>query len=176
MVHEKWATSDTHFFHANILMFFDKDGKRIRPFNSLDDMHNTIVKNWNSVVGVNDYVYHLGDVTFQYHKAFTELMHSLNGRKRMLIGNHDKLNKQCFNRLLGCFEKVYFWKGFKEFGFTMTHIPQRLESLRDGNHNVHGHTHQNSLEDKHYHNVCLEVRNFTPVHFDTLIEEIKAYE
>lgn len=69
-IHDKWFISDTHFFHTNILKFTDKDKKRIRPFNSLDEMHEHMIKQWNYVVKDNDYVYHLGDVTFQYHKGF----------------------------------------------------------------------------------------------------------
>lgn len=171
MVHEKFAVSDTHFYHANILKFANKDGVRIRKeFNSLDEMHTAMIKNWNAVVGVNDYVYHLGDVTFQYHKGFNELMSQLNGKKRLIVGNHDKIWNP---NLMRWFEKAELWKGFKEHDFTMTHIPTRLEGLRDGHFNVHGHTHQNSLEDLHYINVSVEVRDYTPIHFDQIIKEIK---
>lgn len=171
MIHEKWFISDTHFLHANILKFFKDEahGQRLRDFNSLEDMHNTLIKNWNSVVGKNDYVYHLGDVTFQYNGLFNEIMSQLNGRKRLVHGNHDKIWNPA---LMRWFEKCELWRGFKEFNFTCTHIPARLDSLRDGAFNVHGHTHARCLDDPHYINVSVEVRNYTPVHLSTLIEEI----
>lgn len=172
MVHEKWFIADTHFFHANILKFTGSDGKRIRPFNSIPEMHEIIIENWNNVVKPNDYVYHLGDVTFQYHKPFNELMYRLNGDKRLIVGNHDKLKQE---GLLKHFVKVDLWKGFKEANFTASHIPLRLDALRDGAFNVHGHTHQNIMDDKHYINVCVETRNYTPVHLDTIISEINKY-
>ena len=172
MIHEKWFISDTHFFHANILKFVGNNGLRIRPFNSLDEMHETIVDNWNSVVKPYDYVYHLGDVTFQYHKPFQELMYRLNGDKRLIVGNHDKLKQE---GLMKHFAKVDLWKGFKEANFTASHMPLRLEGLRDGAFNVHGHTHQNNMADKHYINVSVEVRQYTPVHLDTIISEINQY-
>jgi calcineurin-like phosphoesterase family protein len=75
-------------------------------------------------------------------------------------------------KLFDYFEKVDLWKGFKEYDFTMSHIPLRLDSLRNGRFNVHGHTHQNSMPDSHYINVCVEVRNYTPVHLDTILAEI----
>lgn len=171
-MHEKWFIGDTHFFHANILKFTDKDGKRIRPFSSLDEMHEVIIQNWNSVVKPNDYVYHLGDVTFQYHKPFQELMYRLNGDKRLIVGNHDKLKQE---GLMKHFAKVDLWRGFKEANFTASHIPLRLEGLRDGAYNVHGHTHQNIMDDGHYINVCVETRNYTPVHLDTIISEINKH-
>lgn len=168
---EKWFISDTHFFHANILKFVGNNGNVIRPFMSLDDMHEYMVKKWNSVVGVNDKVYHLGDVTFKYDRPFNELMGSLRGQKRLILGNHDKIKG---TELLKWFEKVDLWKGFKEGNFTASHIPLRLDSLRDGSHNVHGHIHQNKMADSRYLNVSCEVRDYTPVHYDTLVAEIKA--
>lgn len=170
-MHEKWFISDTHFFHANILKFVDDKGNRIRAFKSLDDMHKTMVERWNAQVGKNDYVYHLGDVTFQYHRPFQELMYSLNGDKRLIVGNHDKLKQE---GLLKHFSKVELWKGFKEHDFTCTHIPGLLDKLRDGHFNVHGHIHQSHMEDLHYINVSVEVRDYYPVHLDTIIEEINS--
>lgn len=170
MVHEKWFISDTHFFHTNMLKFTKKDGHRVRPFNSIDEMHELIAKNWNSRVHPQDYIYHLGDVTFQYHRPFQELMWSLNGHKRLIVGNHDKLKQE---GLLKHFDKVELWRGFKEYDFTLTHIPMMLDRLRDGKFNVHGHTHETCLDNPHYINVCVEVRDYTPVHLDEILEEIK---
>lgn len=170
MVHEKWFISDTHFFHANILKFTGDDGKRIRPFDNLEEMHEYMVEKWNGVVKSNDYVYHLGDVTFQYHGEFNNLMHRLNGQKRLIVGNHDKI----WNPALQMnFQKVDLWKGFKEHNFTASHIPLRLDSLRDGAFNVHGHIHQNTSPTPKHINVSVEVRDYTPVHIDEIAEEIK---
>lgn len=170
MVHEKWFISDTHFFHANILKFTNSEGKRIRPFDSLEEMHEYMIEKWNSVVKDNDYVYHLGDVTFQYHGAFNNLMSRLKGDKRLIVGNHDKI----WNPALQMnFQKVDLWKGFKEHNFTASHIPLRLESLRDGAFNVHGHIHQNASPTPNHINVSVEVRDYTPVHIDEIGEEIK---
>lgn len=165
-----WFISDTHFFHDNILKFVDEKGHKIRPFKSIEEMHEVMVENWNSVVADGDYVYHLGDVTFKYNGAFNNLMHRLKGKKRLIVGNHDKIWNPC---LQSNFEKVELWKGFHENNFTASHMPLRLDGLRDGNFNVHGHVHKNSLADKHYLNVSVEVRDYTPVSLDTLTTEIK---
>lgn len=170
MIHEKWFTSDTHLFHANVLKFMHGDKRLRHEFNSLDEMHEAIVERWNKNIRPQDYVYHLGDVTFQYHAPFNELMSRLNGHKRLIIGNHDKLKQ---GGLLQWFDKVMLWHGFKEHNFTATHIPLRLDSIRDGAFNIHGHTHARCLDDPHYINVSVEVRDYTPVHIDTIVEEIK---
>lgn len=169
-IHEKWFISDTHFFHANILKFTDKNKLPIRPFKTLHDMHSTIVENWNKVVGPNDYVYHLGDVTFQYHRPFQELMYALNGDKRLIVGNHDKLKQEGLTKH---FAKIMLWHGFKDHNFTASHMPLYPGSFRNGEFNVHGHTHQNVNPDPHYINMCVEVRKYTPTHIEEISTEIK---
>ena len=167
MVHEKWFTSDTHFCHRNIIKFCE------RPFANVDEMNETLVNNWNSVVGPNDYVYHLGDwFVGGNDRERNEILWSLNGKIRFIVGNHDEAllkSKSSLNR----FEKILYWKGFKEYNFTATHIPHELKRLRDGAFNVHGHIHNNVEEDLHYLNVCVEVRNYTPVHISQIISEIE---
>lgn len=174
MAYDKWFISDTHFFHENILTFTDKKtGALIRPFSSLEEMNETMVQNWNKVIKPYDKVYHLGDVTFGLHKyrsEFNTLMHRLNGKKRLTVGNHDKLKDP---DLFSHFEKVEYWIGFKKHNFTATHFPIRLDSLRDGKFCVHGHSHQNKMADPHYINVSVEVRDFAPTSLDTILEEIK---
>lgn len=176
MIHEKWVVADTHFFHTNTWQKFKReDGTPLRPFSSNLEMHEYIVKKWNSVVEPNDYVYHLGDVTFFYGMEFATLMRRLNGKKRLILGNHDDVKG---TNLIRFFERVELWKGFKDKddpkdGFTLSHLPIPLEHLRDGSFNVHGHLHQNIKKDPHYINVCVETRDYTPVHFDTIFEEIR---
>lgn len=167
MVREKWFTSDTHFCHRNIIKFCE------RPFANVDEMNEALVNNWNSVVGPNDYVYHLGDwFVGGNDRERNEILWSLNGKIRFIVGNHDEAllkSKSSLNR----FEKILYWKGFKEYNFTATHIPHELKRLRDGAFNVHGHIHNNVEEDLHYLNVCVEVRNYTPVHISQIISEIE---
>lgn len=171
MAKDKWFISDTHFFHENILKFQNK-GKYLRDFHSIEEMHEYMIDRWNSVVKDQDYVYHLGDVTFRYDGAFNNLMSRLKGHKRLIVGNHDKIWNPC---LENNFDKVDLWKGFKEYNFTASHIPLRLDSLRDGAFCVHGHVHANSLSEPGYINVSVEVRNYTPVHIEDIGKEIKGF-
>jgi calcineurin-like phosphoesterase family protein len=179
MIHDKFAIGCTHFFHTNTWKLFKReDGTPLRPFTSTHEMNETMIRNWNSVVSASANVYHVGDVTVrEFGPAFIELMHRLNGRKRLLVGNHDPLYGQKNDALRKCFEKIEFWKGFKEYNFMMSHVPLPREHFRGGvKFNVHAHIHYRKKEDPHYINTCVEVRDYTPTSFDTIIEEIKQVQ
>lgn len=162
----KWFISDTHFFHTNIIKFCK------RPFADTAEMNEVMIQNWNDVVKPQDNVYHLGDVAMGFggdEAPFAALMQRLNGHKRLIVGNHDKLKSRTLRRF---FEKIDLWKGFHEQGFTCVHIPLQIEQLRDGAVCVHGHIHNNLLDDPRYINVCVEHTNYTPIHMDELIAKI----
>lgn len=77
--------SDTHFGHENIIRLCN------RPFSSVEEMDRVMIQNWNSVVRPNDDVYIGGDICFRSANPL-EILDSLNGRKHLVIGNHDKKN------------------------------------------------------------------------------------
>lgn len=78
-------TSDTHFGHARIIELSD------RPFRDVDDMNTQLIDRWNSVVGPNDHVYHLGDVALGSFAESIECVAHLNGIIHLVTGNHDRL-------------------------------------------------------------------------------------
>jgi calcineurin-like phosphoesterase family protein len=167
---EIYFISDTHFFHANILKFVDDKDNLIRPgFENVEHMNEVIVTKWNTRVKPGDHVYHLGDVAFKVTERnddLHKLLSRLNGKKRLVVGNHDDLKQPVLHKY---FQKIMLWRGFKDEGFTCSHIPLRLDSIRDGSVNVHGHLHQNLVNDPHYINVCVEHTDYSPVS----LEEIK---
>ena len=82
--------SDTHFGHGNILNFTRDDGTPLRGgFTDIDHHDEFLIQNWNKVVGVNDKVYHLGDVGFKSFAKLKETMDRLKGTKILIKGNHD---------------------------------------------------------------------------------------
>ena len=79
-----WFTSDQHFGHANIIKFCN------RPFDSVEEMNQAIIDNWNSCVGENDMVFTLGDFAWLADaKKIADLISKLNGKIYMVMGNHD---------------------------------------------------------------------------------------
>ena len=167
-----WVISDTHLNHANILTFRDNTTRSlIREFPSVEEMNETIIQNWNSVVKPGDKVYHLGDVFFGSKDWFKENWPRLNGSKRLIVGNHDDIK---FLSAGGFFKKVMMWRQFTDFNILMTHVPLHELSLyrsrnMDRPHlNVHGHIHQNKSPDGPYYNACVEMNNYTPINIEDL--------
>lgn len=171
---EIWFTSDTHFFHSNMLKFEtgrNRTGAKF-PFRDCKEMDMFMFRNWNEKVAVSDKIYHLGDVTFRYDGLFNELMSQLHGQKRLIIGNHDRLKNP---NLLRWFEKADLWTGgkFKHLNFCGSHVPLREDQMRKGEFNLHGHVHWNSLSSRRHINLCVEVTDYQPVHVETILSWMK---
>lgn len=75
-------TSDNHFWHRNVIGYCD------RPYSDIEEMNEDMVRKWNSVVGHDDIIYHLGDFSMAIRpvEAYTP---RLNGKKYLIPGNHD---------------------------------------------------------------------------------------
>ena len=82
-----FVTSDLHFYHRGILNFC----KDTRPYNDVDEMNEGLIEHWNSLVGVNDEVLHLGDFSFKGKEATQEILDQLNGNITFVLGNHCKV-------------------------------------------------------------------------------------
>ena len=76
--------SDLHDLHSSILMFDN------RKFNSVEEMHDTLISNWNKTVTNADNVYILGDVVWSKNPDdWNNLFSNLKGKKYLILGNHD---------------------------------------------------------------------------------------
>jgi calcineurin-like phosphoesterase family protein len=179
---DTFVISDTHFSHANILTFIADNGEKVRPgFGSFEEMDEHIVNKWNSVVKPQDKVYHLGDVVMK--KRYIDIIARLNGRKRLIMGNHDIFG---FKFYADYFDEVYAMRILPKEGVMMTHIPLHLNCVKRGFINVHGHIHERiigsdtrmvlghiSQQHPYYYNVCCEHHGYTPVSMDVISDKIK---
>lgn len=84
-----WFTSDQHFGHKNIINYCN------RPFADTFAMDNWLINSWNEVVGDNDIVFILGDITmFPDGHKIKKLLDQLTGKHIYIVpGNHDKVEK-----------------------------------------------------------------------------------
>lgn len=161
-----YVISDTHFNHENIIEYTN------RPFETVNEMNQTIIDNWNKTVGENDLVIHLGDFALCNDRAYMEIMQQLKGKIVLLRGNHDNRGKSKYIQKF-CFEEVFQREivlqtrkeeklEFKEI--LMTHRPIDKEVLEERGFdlNIHGHTHNTSNIDDIYWNVSVENIEYTP--------------
>lgn len=76
-------TSDSHFGHENVIRYC------ARPFKDVDEMNRALIDRWNAKVAETDDVYVLGDFAFRCKTSPLSIIRNLNGRKHLVIGNHD---------------------------------------------------------------------------------------
>ena len=58
----------------------------------IEAMNETLIANWNKVVGTNDIVFHLGDFCLGDSAKWNRLLDRLNGEIYLILGNHDLKN------------------------------------------------------------------------------------
>lgn len=168
----KYYISDLHLFDENIIK------SASRPHKTLNEMHRDIIIKWNKKVSKNDMVYILGDVGSPKNnyekKELINILKSLNGKKILIIGNHDReiirdnYFKKCFvsikeyTRVLDNYKRVILF-----------HFPiEDWEGKRKGTVHLHGHVHKKKINTipNRYHIGC-DVTNFTPVSLNELISK-----
>lgn len=168
-----WFSSDWHLGHSKVLTFSDKNGNKIRSqFSNVNEMNECILQLHNERVKPGDLYYNLGDVFFGSKIEFEKIMPKFQGRKRLVIGNHDDVP---YLVKTGFFQKILMWRQMIEHGLLFSHVPvQELSLERKPNtpklFNVHGHTHAHGSPPGPYHSVCVELTDYKPIHLDELKE------
>lgn len=118
---------------------------------------------WNSIVEPADTVWFLGDFCL-CDKDYAHLVCSrLNGRKRMIKGNHDNWSDDVY-RDIG-FEYVSKYPILLKHQFILSHAPLAAASEGDGFYFVYGHVHSHLCELDGANNAicaCVERHNFVP--------------
>jgi calcineurin-like phosphoesterase family protein len=161
----EWFISDTHFGHKNVLEH-DK-----RPFATIEEHDQTIIDNWNRVVGKNDVVYHLGDFNFRSPKTKDTdwYLNRLNGCINIIWGNHDDKHACKFqSRFASCHGILY--KKIRGQKIHMCHYP--IESWRACHHGswmLHGHCH-GKISTGRKMDLGVNLHNYTPVSFDQIAQ------
>ena len=155
-----FLTADTHFDHRNIIKYCNRD------FNSVEEMNQTIIDNWNNVVKKNDIIYHLGDFAFNNHLKFIK---QLNGKKHLILGNHDEMSKF----LHQYFTSVQQYKVLKfvEPNITLFHYALRVwHKSHFGAYHAYGHSHGTLPSIGKSHDVGVDTNNFKPYALEDLNE------
>lgn len=150
-----WFIADTHFNHFNIIKYCD------RPFTNTKEMNQYLINNWNKVVKKNDKVFMLGDFALCGKDKIIEIGRQLNGRKTLILGNHDSGSLQ-----------TYYNAGFEMVSkypiifndYILSHYP--VDCSPTLFKNIYGHVHNSEqYRDVTSNDICVSVEriNYTPI-------------
>lgn len=157
-----YFTSDTHFDHARIIELCG------RPFKDVDEMNETMVRNWNARVQPSDTVYHLGDFTMGGADVAEKFLPRLNGRINLIWGNHDR--KAVRQMVRWHTSTAYTEINHLGKPITLCHYSLRVwnESHR-GSLSLYGHSHNNLPGNSQSLDVGVDCWEFTPVTLDEIM-------
>ena len=134
-----WFVADTHFFHGNIIKHEN------RPWSTVEDMNEGLLRNINETVGLNDTLYVLGDFSFKEKQAQVwELRKRIICRNVHLVrGNHD-----CGWNGTNAFRSVSDYLEIKHgtYKLVLCHYPFESwnGSYRGWSIHLHGHSHNDA--------------------------------
>lgn len=167
---KQFATADLHLSHKNILNYCD------RPFSSVEEMNETLIKNWNATVEMFDFIYILGDFSFADSENTRNFIKRLNGIKVFLLGSHDKvvsnLAKENFIKCEGYLKQIKFTSKDFSARIAMCHYPLiSWPSSFHGSILLYGHVHGRLTYPSGVRavDVGVDCNNFTPVDIASIV-------
>lgn len=175
-------TADTHFGHwstpdRNIIKYCN------RPFDRISEMDMALIENWNSVVGPKDTIYHLGDFSFYRDMKINDaILDSLNGKKILIVGNHDRDKIQKNSHWSAVHQYLELKDKRAGTWLVMFHYPlASWNGSYHGSWDLHGHTHGNHPagnwadgKPKLSLDVGVDTHEFTPWNFEQIRDHMKS--
>ena len=171
-------TADPHFGHANILQLCN------RPFETIEEMNEIFIENWNRRVTGSDSVYIVGDLFFRC-KDPEPILKQLKGKKHLIVGNHDrswlgKVDTQKYFRSVDLMAII----SDGAHAITLCHYPLLSWEHAKKSFMIHGHIHANTdmdfwpllLARDNVLNAGVDLNGFQPVSFDELLANNKRFK
>jgi calcineurin-like phosphoesterase family protein len=159
-----YFTSDPHFDHRNIIKYCE------RPFKDVDEMCQSLIHEWNGVVGGKDTVYLLGDVFMGNNRnLINEVLSQLNGDIILIEGNHDSNQTKQNDR----FSEVTSYKEVSINGkkVVLFHYPiEEWNGKFKGSFHFHGHSHGNAKFMRNRFDVGVDSLDYKPASFEEITE------
>jgi calcineurin-like phosphoesterase family protein len=166
----RWLTADFHFDHTNIIKYCH------RPFKTVDEMNETMISNWNTLVKPGDEGYILGDFIpfckkLEHYDHFTR---RLNGNLFFIMGSHD--DRHHYNKLTKCFSWVRDLSYIKDMGPNGTVLchwaMMTWHKSFHGSYHAFGHSHGRLVTGDTYlsHDVGVDCNDFRPVSEERFVE------
>lgn len=165
-------TADTHLGHANIIKYDN------RPFASVEEMDDAIIRNWNRKVSPNDTVYHLGDVAFypwNKPEVLKRYLSRLNGKIHLILGNHDRARDAQASGRFETIQDYHLFKGDKVKRIALFHYPMRSWFAKGtGTMHFFGHVHGSIPLMRGAVDVGVMCHDYAPISLEEAV--VKAWE
>lgn len=159
-----YFTADTHFGDHRVINIHQ------RPFASTDEMDELLIDRWNSVVQVDDVVWHLGDFGRSARQA--ALLARLHGSKHLVRGNNDPEAIAVAQDWVSCADYVEL--ELEGRALVLCHYPFRAwKGQHRGAINLHGHSHGRLKPLPRQFDVGVDARDYAPVTLATLLGSTK---
>lgn len=168
--------SDSHFNHWNINRLCN------RGFQSLKHMDGTQTKRWNTIVKPHDIIIIVGDLIFTkgISQEVAKIIQSLNGRKILVHGNHDRKTYSWYlTHGIDFICDTFSWD-FNHKKILFVHSPHDVKTpdLTKYHYIIHGHQHNSTpfIQKKRrctFVNVSAEHLNYTPINLITLLNRLQ---
>lgn len=164
-----YFTSDLHLGHRAIISMVN------RPFESVEEMNRILISNFNSYVHKDDTVYILGDIAHHMKvEDVNRIISKLNGKKILIMGNHDKKYDE------GLFENVrdFMTVSLNGQSFSLMHYPMMSwPKSHHGSIMLHGHIHsdetynlKNREDEVLRYDVGVDANQYRPVSVNEILE------
>ncbi len=181
---EIFFSSDIHFNHKNIVKgttsWRNEDGSipmgSVRDFDTIEEMNDTLINNFNKRIGQDDLLFLLGDIAFGGYESIERFLDRLVCKNVSLIyGNHDQNIKKSIyglqDRFMGCYD--YREIALNDRDFVLCHYPlQSWNKLNKGAIHLHGHVHlpkQLKLGKGKMLDVGVDGNDLNPYHIDEIL-------
>lgn len=138
---------DAHLGHKSIT-------KYRTMFRDEQDHFEHIEREYHKRVTKRDKCFFTGDAVFSEERL--KQLSKWPGQKVLIVGNHDT-DSISMKTLAEHFDEIYGLLKYKEFW--ISHAPIHPDELR-GKINIHGHVHNQSIDDVRYFNTSLENTDF----------------
>lgn len=151
-----WFSADLHLGHDRIIRYCN------RPFESVEQMNETILTQFNEKIKKGDMLYLLGDLAWSNYSLY-EFFGRLNTKQvQLILGNHD-------NRRLAEYRKFCSWIGdyksvtINKQSLILFHYPLRSwVSKGHGGIHLFGHCHGSLPNHDRSMDVGVDTNNFYP--------------
>ena len=158
-----FLTSDLHLGHKAIA--------KHRPIFTTMEEHDEYVFSLLEKLTKRDMLFVLGDFLFDgdHFDTYMDRLGKLPARIKLIMGNHD--SKRLYTEAPRNIELQLPLMTYK--GLWLSHCPMHPQEMRNRKGNVHGHLHEEVVDDTKYFNVNLDVSDYYFVNLDTVKDYFK---